>query len=134
MHWTMLQAPNRSLWTWNELWLRFRLRHQEHKRAAFCKKWLEDAGAKGVYIDEMQNVIFPINAEGSDRLTLFAAHMDTVFPDLEPMPMEEKDGILYCPGAGDDTGSVAMILVDFQISDHPQYSAQRGLLDGLQHL
>ena len=22
--------------------------HQEHKRAAFCKKWLEDAGAKGV--------------------------------------------------------------------------------------
>lgn len=85
--------------------------HQEHKRAAFCKKWLEDAGAKGVYIDEMQNVIFPINAEGSDRLTLFAAHMDTVFPDLEPMPMEEKDGILYCPGAGDDTGSVAMILM-----------------------
>lgn len=85
--------------------------HQEHRRAAFCKQWLEDAGAKGVYIDEMQNVIFPINAEGSNRLTLFAAHMDTVFPDTDPMPMREEDGILYCPGAGDDTGSVALILM-----------------------
>ncbi len=85
--------------------------HKEHARAAFCKKWLEDAGAKGVYIDEVQNVIFPINAEGSNRLTLFAAHMDTVFPDTEPMPMTEKDGLLYCPGAGDDTGSVALVLM-----------------------
>ena len=40
--------------------------HQEHRRAAFCKEWLEKAGAKGVYIDEVQNVIFPINAEGTD--------------------------------------------------------------------
>ena len=24
--------------------------------------------------------------------------------------MEEKDGILYCPGAGDDTAAAAMIL------------------------
>ena len=85
--------------------------HQEHRRAAFCKEWLEKAGAKGVYIDEVQNVIFPINAEGSSRLTLFAAHMDTVFPDTEPMPMREEDGILYCPGAGDDTGSVALVLI-----------------------
>ena len=85
--------------------------HQEHRRAAFCKDWLEKAGAKGVYIDEVQNVIFPINAEGSSRLTLFAAHMDTVFPDTEPMPMREEDGILYCPGAGDDTGSVALVLM-----------------------
>lgn len=85
--------------------------HQEHRRAAFCKQWLEDAGAKGVYIDEAQNVIFPVNAEESDRLTLFAAHMDTVFPDTEPMPMWEEDGILHCPGAGDDTGSVALMLM-----------------------
>ena len=101
--------------------------HQEHRRAAFCKEWLEKAGAKGVYIDEVQNVIFPINAEGSSRLTLFAAHMDTVFPDTEPMPMREEDGILYCPGAGDDTGSVALVLMisKYLISRIP---------DGLQYL
>ena len=37
--------------------------------------------------------------------------MDTVFPDLESLPMEEKDGILHCPGAGDDTGNVAILLM-----------------------
>jgi len=85
--------------------------HKEHKRAEFCKKWLEEAGARGVYIDEALNVVYPVNAEGSDRLTLFTAHMDTVFPDLTPMPMEEKDGVLHCPGVGDDTAGVVMLLL-----------------------
>ena len=85
--------------------------HQEHRRAQFCKDWLEQAGAKGVYIDEAQNVVFPLNCEQSNQITLFTAHMDTVFPDLEPLPMEERDGILYCPGAGDDTGNVAILLM-----------------------
>lgn len=79
--------------------------HQEHRRAQFCKDWLEQAGARGVYIDEAQNVVFPLNCEQSNQITLFTAHMDTVFPDLEPLPMEERDGILYCPGAGDDTAT-----------------------------
>lgn len=85
--------------------------NHERARAEFCKKFLEDAGAKGVYIDAADNMVFPINCEGSDKLTLFAAHMDTVFPDLEPMEMWEEDGMLHCPGAGDDTGSVAMVLM-----------------------
>lgn len=46
--------------------------HQEHKRAAFCKKWLEDAGAKGVYIDEVQSH-FPHQRRGQRPPDLFAA-------------------------------------------------------------
>ena len=72
--------------------------NQEQRRAAFCKDWLEKAGCTGVYIDDALNVVYPVNAESSDQLTLFTAHLDTVFPDLEPLPMEEKDGILHCPG------------------------------------
>ena len=85
--------------------------NHEEQRAAFCKKWLEDAGAKGVYIDEALNVVFPIHAEASDRLTVFVAHTDTVFPEMEPLPMEIKDGVLHCPGAGDDTANVAILLL-----------------------
>lgn len=85
--------------------------HHEERRTEFCKNWLEANGAVGVTVDSAKNVVFPINAEGSDHLTLFAAHMDTVFPDLEPMPMREENGRLYCPGAGDDTGSVAILLM-----------------------
>ena len=38
------------------------------------------------------------------------AHIDTVFPDLQPMPMREEAGRLYCPGVGDDTANVAGML------------------------
>ena len=66
----------------------------EQKRAEYIKNWLENIGAKGVYIDEALNVIFPLNCENSNEISVFAAHTDTVFPDLEPLPYEEKDGII----------------------------------------
>jgi len=84
--------------------------HFEHERAAYCKKWLEGVGAKGVYIDEALNVIFPINCEGSNELTVFVAHTDTVFPDREPMPFTDDGEMLRAPGVGDDTTSVAILL------------------------
>ena len=52
---------------------------------------------KGVYIDEAQNVVFPLNCEQSNQITLFTAHMDTVFPDLEPLPMEEETASFTAP-------------------------------------
>ena len=83
----------------------------EKRRAEYCKKWLEDIGAKGVYIDSVNNCIFPMNCEGSNELTVIAAHIDTVFPDTEFYPeFHEDDEKIYCPGVGDDTASVAVML------------------------
>lgn len=84
--------------------------HHEHKRAEYCKRWLEGVGAKGVYIDDALNVIYPINCEGSDKITVFVAHTDTVFPDLEPMPYVDDGTYIRCPGVGDDTASVVVLL------------------------
>ena len=84
---------------------------KEEARAAYCKRWLEVAGARGVYIDEAQNVIFPLNCEGSNDITVFVAHTDTVFPDLEPMPLVDDGGKICCPGVGDDTASLAVMLL-----------------------
>lgn len=85
--------------------------HHEQARAAYCKQWLERMGAEGVYIDEAQNVIYPINCEGSSDITVFAAHTDTVFPDTEPMPYRDDGQRIHCPGASDDTASVAVLLM-----------------------
>ena len=82
----------------------------EDERAKYCKNKLEEFGAKGVYIDDAKNVIFPSNCEGSDKITVFVAHTDTVFPDLEPMPYSDDGELLRCPGVGDDTASVAVLL------------------------
>ena len=82
----------------------------EDERAEYCKNKLISFGAEGVYIDEAKNVIFPINAEGSDKLTVISAHTDTVFPDTAPMPYSDDGEIIKCPGVGDDTASVAVLL------------------------
>lgn len=84
--------------------------HFEHERAEYCKEWLENVGAEGVYIDEALNVIFPLHCENSDELTVFAAHTDTVFPDREPMPYLDDGEKIHSPGVSDDTASVVVLL------------------------
>lgn len=84
--------------------------HFEHQRAEYCRAWLENIGAEGVYIDEALNVIFPIGCEGSDNITVFVAHTDTVFPDTEPMPYEDDGKVIRSPGVGDDTASLVVLL------------------------
>lgn len=84
---------------------------KEEKRAEFCKNWLTNTGAKGVYIDEALNVIYPINCEGRDDIKVFMAHTDTVFPDLEPMPFKRDEEYLYCPGVSDDTASLVIMMM-----------------------
>ena len=55
----------------------------ERRRAEYCKAYFESFGAEGAYIDEVNNVIFPLNCEASNEINVFAAHTDTVFPDTD---------------------------------------------------
>ena len=84
---------------------------QEEKRAEFCKAWFEQAGGKGVYIDEALNVICPHCVTENSPITVFMAHTDTVFPDLEPMSFVETEETFQCPGVGDDTANLAVLMV-----------------------
>ena len=85
--------------------------NHEEKRAEFCKNWFEKNGFKNVEIDSALNVIAPVNVTENNDLTVIMAHTDTVFPDLEPMPLSEKDGYMYCPGVGDDTANLAVLMI-----------------------
>ena len=85
--------------------------HHEEKRAEYCKAWLEKAGAKGVFVDEAKNVVCPIGCENSREITAVVAHTDTVFPDTEPMPYLDDGTRIYSPGVGDDTASLAVLLL-----------------------
>lgn len=83
---------------------------QEEARARFCRDWLKQAGFAEVILDEANNVICQMGVDHTNEVVIFMAHMDTVFPDTEPMPMREAEGRLYCPGAGDDTANLAILL------------------------
>ena len=83
---------------------------KEDARAAFCKEWFEKIGATGVYIDDAKNVVFPLNCDGSNAMTVYVAHTDTVFPDEEPMPYLDDGEFVRCPGVGDDTASLVVMM------------------------
>ncbi len=85
--------------------------NHEEKRAEFCRDWLLGIGAEGTYIDSALNVIFPMNCEGRDDITVFMAHTDVVFPDTDPLPYREDEKNIYSPGVGDDTVCLVMILM-----------------------
>ncbi|MBQ8606500.1 MAG: M20/M25/M40 family metallo-hydrolase [Clostridia bacterium] len=85
--------------------------NHEEKRADFCKKWLVDQGAKGVYIDEALNVVFPLGCKEDNDVVVYMAHSDVVFPDTEPLPLTVEDGKIFCPGVGDDTANVIALLM-----------------------
>jgi len=84
--------------------------HREERRAAFCKAWLEEQGAKGVYIDDAQNVIYPVG-DVTGPVTVYMAHSDVVFPDPEELPLRVDRRRIYCPGIGDDTANVVALLM-----------------------
>ena len=103
--------------------------NHEEKRAAFCKEWLEKQGAKGVYIDEALNVVYPVGNVESGPLVVFMAHTDVVFPDTEELPMRVEGNKLYCPGIGDDTiHVVAMLMAAKYIAENNLVPKNVGML------
>ena len=100
---------------------------QEERRAVFVRDWLLAQGAEDVEIDEAKNVICPIGPQDGD-LIVFAAHTDVVFPDLEPLPLREENGILYAPGIGDDTANLVNLLFGAKYLLEQRPAGKTGLL------
>lgn len=83
--------------------------HHEERRAEWIQAWLEKRGLSAE-IDDAKNVRCGFGLSQYQDIVVIMAHIDTVFPDLQPMPMREEAGRLYCPGVGDDTANVAGML------------------------
>lgn len=82
----------------------------EEKRAQYCKEWFDKNGMSA-YIDDALNVVYGYQDDGGNDLTVIVAHTDTVFPDTEPMPYIDDGEFIRSPGVGDDTASVAVLML-----------------------
>ena len=102
--------------------------HHEEKRADFCLRWFQENGGDKAFIDEAKNVICPLHVTDSNPVCVFMAHMDTVFPDLDPMPMREADGKLWCPGVCDDTANLAVLMICARYFLQRKRASQCGIL------
>lgn len=102
--------------------------NHEEKRAQFCKEWLEKQGAKGVYVDEALNVLYPIGIEQGGPITVYMAHSDVVFPDTDPLPLKIEDGKIFCPGVGDDTANAVALLMTAKYIAEKNLTPKEGVL------
>ena len=82
----------------------------EGRRAQYCLSYLRGHGAQA-YLDEAGNVVFPYACDGPEKVLVFAAHMDTVFSEDTPLCVREEGEKAFCPGIGDDTANLAVLLV-----------------------
>ena len=101
--------------------------HQEDQRAAFVSQWFKEQGFADVSVDVAKNVICRLGPQDGD-LTVFAAHMDVVFPDNEPLPMREEGNRLYAPGIGDDTANLVNLMVASRWMASHEKELKRGFL------
>ena len=84
----------------------------EDKRAEYMMAWFKANGGKNVVIDKAKNVVCSYNVKDeTSPLIVIMGHLDTVFPDLEPMPFVEKDGKYFCPGVTDDTANLTSMVM-----------------------
>lgn len=100
---------------------------QEQKRAEFIRTWLDEQGCSGGIIDCANNVILPYQTDQSD-LVVWMAHTDTVFPDLTPFTVRFEENRMYCPGVGDDTANVAVLMLVARLVFAKKWKARQGIL------
>ena len=102
--------------------------NKEEKRAQWVKNYFDSIGGTDSYIDKALNVVLPLNCENSDDIVVFMAHMDVVFPDETPLPLEVKDGRIYCPGICDDTANLTALLLIAKYILENNLKPEKGML------
>ena len=102
--------------------------NHEELRAEFVKDWFEKEGCKGAYIDSALNVIYPFHCEKGEDLLAYTAHLDTVFPDMEPFDVVYDGDIMRCPGVGDNTSNLAIMMLLAAWFTKNGYVPKRGIL------
>ena len=101
---------------------------KEELRAEFCKNWFEKNGAPKVYIDDALNVVCPYNCNESNDIVVFMAHTDVVFPDTTPLPLVKNGDVWSCPGIGDDTACLVLMMMVAKYVFKNNLKSDKGIL------
>lgn len=83
--------------------------HFEDERANYVLNYLKAAGIDNACVDEAKNVICTLG-KPSEKMVVFMAHTDTVFPMETPLDYVDDGEKIHCPGVGDDTASLSAML------------------------
>ena len=82
----------------------------ELDRANWMVEQFKALGLEDCHVDEYENAIGVRKGTGGGKKIVVEGHMDTVFPRGSAKEIKIEDGIIYCPGIGDDTrGCIAVL-------------------------
>src|ERR1043166_9546779 len=89
---------------------------QEQERAKYIESLLRKHNLDIRY-DTAGNLIATRKGAGSGPVTVFDAHMDTVFQPGLKIKATVRDGRVYAPGIGDDTRNIEALLATLRALD-----------------
>ena len=101
---------------------------KEQKRATWIRTELTKLNLTELRTDEMGNISAVRKGTGGGRSVVFAAHMDTVFPETTPLKVQREGNLLRAPGIGDDTGNLIATLEMFRALDRAGIKTQGDLI------
>lgn len=80
-------------------------------RSPMMLRKIREYGLQDCSTDEVGNTFGYVRGQDANApLVVLEGHLDTVFDMDVPLAITEKDGVIYCPGIGDDTAAIARIL------------------------
>lgn len=83
---------------------------KETKRGELYAQMLRDAGLSNIRTDAEGNVLGELRGAQARPHLVFAAHLDTVFPEGTDVRVTRQGSVLKGPGIGDDCRGLAVIL------------------------
>jgi acetylornithine deacetylase/succinyl-diaminopimelate desuccinylase-like protein len=90
---------------------------KEQARAKYIRAEMEKLGLTQIRTDDIFNVSGVRKGTGGGPTVVFAAHMDTVFPEGTEIKVKRDGDILRAPGVGDDTSNLMAVLEMFRALD-----------------
>src|SRR5579872_2396893 len=87
---------------------------KEQARAKYIRAEMEKLGLSEIRADDTFNVSGVRKGTGGGPTVVFAAHMDTVFPEGTDVKVKRDGDVLRAPGVGDDTSNLMAELEMFR--------------------
>mgnify|MGYP000849543579 CR=1 FL=1 len=112
----------------------------EGQKAEFVLNKLKEIGAESAYIDEAGNVIYlydsgetnpsgtMVNNKPNSKLSIFAAHIDTVFKNIWDINPTIKEDKIYAPSVLDNSVNVAGLIFCIKILRELNVSIEKPIL------
>lgn len=98
----------------------------EERRKAYCESWLDRYGISHES-GNGGNLLIPYRIQEERRNRVVTAHMDIVFEESVPLRLQEDGAIWRCPGIGDNTANVVLLLLAAKYLYEEQPETEGGL-------